>query len=85
MNSILTRAKKHLIEKTVFFYLDRREETALIEYDAHFADMGSVIKVIDEIDSFSELITKLEDGTFEVIGYFPSDGDMLEEFLNSIK
>ena len=83
MNSILIRAKDYLIEKTVQLYLDRREDASFLEYKAHFADMGDIIRIIDEIDSFSELIKKLEDQTFEVIGYFPSDEDMIEDFLNS--
>lgn len=81
--SLLSNAKQSLIEHAVQLYLDRRSELDFEDYKDHFSDLGDIIASIDKIDLFSNLIKALENGEFEVLGYFPSDEDMLEEFLNS--
>lgn len=82
--SALSKAKQYLIDKATFLYLDRRSELPFDEYEMHFKDLGSIICAIDQINTFSEVISDLETGKFQVIGYFPSDEDMIEDFLNSI-
>lgn len=84
MYDILVKSKKYLIDQAIHLYLDRRWEVDVSEYSDHFGDMGSIIAKIDKIGLFSELIKDLEDGKFEVLGYFSSDEDMIENFLNQV-
>ena len=84
MKNLLQNAKEVMIEKAINLYLDRRYEIEVSEYKKHFQDLGDIISQIDEVKSFSELITDLEKGRFEVLGYFLSDEDMMEEFLKDL-
>lgn len=79
----LSRAKKYLVDQATHLYLERRSELPYEEYEMHFKELGIIIRFIDMTNTFSELISNLETGKFEVIGYFPSDEDMIEDFLNS--
>lgn len=82
--SALLKAKQYLIDQATHLYLERRSELPYEEYEMHFKELGIIIRYIDMINTFSEVISDLETGKFEVIGYFPSDKDMIEDFLNSI-
>ena len=84
MKSALTLAKQDLVERAIQMYTDRRTEIDFIDYPKHFDSMGSVISDIDQIKSFPELVKQLEEGKFEVLGLFPSDEDMMTEFLKGI-
>lgn len=84
MKNLLANAKQHLIHVATTIYLDRRGELGTEEYRDHFGNMGAIIAIIDSFDSFTKLIKALGEGYFEVLGYFPSDEDMLESFLEDI-
>ncbi len=84
MKNLLANAKQHLIEVAIEVYLDRRGDLEIEEYKDHFGNLGSLIAIIDSFDSFTKLVLALGNGYFEVIGYFPSDEDMLESFLENI-
>jgi len=84
MDYLLLKAKDDLVERAMQVYLDRRSEIEFVEYADHFKDLGSVIASIDELKSLSELTSALEKGKFEVLGLFPSDEDMFEEFFRGI-
>ena len=84
MKNLLANAKQHLIEVAIEVYLDRRGDLGTEEYRDHFGNLGALIAVVDSFHSFSKLVQALGNGYFEVIGYFPSDEDMLEDFLHNI-
>jgi len=87
MSNLLSTAKKVLKEGSIEFYICMSEDLPLEknEFKRHFGNLGEVICEIDSVNSFSELISKMEKGDFEMIGYFPGDDDMLEEFLKAVK
>ena len=85
ITSVLIKAKNHLAVSANEMYFERRNELNFDEYQSHFQDLAEILADIDQIVEFSEIITRLENGRFERIGYFPSDDDMLETFLDNIK
>lgn len=84
MKNLLSTAKKVLVERAIELYNDRRSEIDFEEYPDHYASLGEIIWQIDAIDSFAELVKKLEVGRFEAIGLFPTDEDMMEVFLSDV-
>lgn len=81
--SALINAKMYLTGQATDLYLERRYDIDFEDYEMHFKELGIVIRYIDMINTFSELISSLETGKFELIGYFPSDEGMIDDFLNS--
>lgn len=81
--SALIKAKMYLTGQATDLYLERRYDIDFEDYEEHFKNLGAVIRDIDMINTFSELISSLETGKFEVLGYFSSDEDMIDDFLNS--
>ena len=87
MSKLLNTGKMILRESAVEFYTLMSEDLEIDKnnFRNHFANLGTVLFLIEEIKSFSELITKLEEGLFEEVGYFPGDEDMLECFLEAVE
>lgn len=86
--TILNAAKAMLVERTVQYFTDMRENLELTpsDYKDHFSSMGEIILQIDTYESFADICKELETGTrFQAIGYFPDDEDMLEEFLDNVQ
>jgi hypothetical protein len=55
-----------------------------VEFQRHYSNLGEILFEIESIESFTDLISKLESGFFSQLGYHPDDEDMLEEFLKVI-
>lgn len=86
MKTLLERAKKVLKTHTVELYTMREEDLDLDEksFTIHYSFMGEMLFEIEKIESFSEIIQKLESGFFNEIGYYPDDEDLIEEFLKAV-
>lgn len=86
MSNLLSTAKQVLIDGAMQTYDTFRNDIELLkgEYRRHYSNLGEIIFNIDNTESFSELISKLETGQFEQIGYFPGDEDMIVEFLKVV-
>jgi len=86
MSNLLSTAKQVLIDgANELFEINRADiELTKEEYNRHYSGLGSILFEIDSIKSFSELISKIEKGDFEELGYLAEDDDMLEEFLKVV-
>ena len=82
--SLLTTAKQNLVNNAIQLWSDRRHDIPLEEYPSHFKDMGDLISVIDGYSSLGVLISDMEKGKFEVLGYFKGEEDTMQEFLESL-
>jgi hypothetical protein len=87
MSNLLSTAKKVLKEHSIELYEIFGEDIPLEkeEFKAHYSNLGEILFEIESIESFSDLISKLETGFFSELGYHPDDEDMLEEFLKAIE
>ena len=87
MGNLLSTAKKVLFDHSVELYQLFGEDIPLEkeEYKRHYSNLGEILFEIDSIESFTDLISKLETGFFSQLGYHPDDEDMLEEFLKAIE
>jgi len=47
--------------------------------------MGDLIAVIDSYESLGILISDMEKGKFEVLGYFKGEEDTMQEFMESLE
>jgi hypothetical protein len=54
------------------------------EFQRHYSELGETLFEIESIESFTDLISKLESGFFSQLGYHPDDEDMLEVFLKAV-
>ena len=87
MSNLLNTGKRILKERAIEFYTVMSEDLEITKGDFkdHFANLGIMLFLIEEIKTFSELIAKLESGLFEQIGYFPEDEEVMEYFLEKIE
>ena len=85
--SLLQKAQKVLKEQAIELYNNFADDLPLekAEFERHYSNLGAILFYIDSIESFSELISKLESNFFSEIGYHTDDEDMLEEFLKAIE
>jgi len=87
MSNLLSTAKQVLIDQANELYEMRRsdiEEDAL-SYRDHYANLGEIIFQIDQYKTFGEILTSMEKGELDIIGYY-QDGDyIIEEFLKAVK
>lgn len=82
---MLKAGKKILIDGAIEIYMARRSDlSGPVEYGDHFADFGQIIHEIDSIENYSKMISKLEDGSFSNLGFFPDDSDMLSQFTKDL-
>jgi hypothetical protein len=86
MPNLLSTAKKVLFDHSVEIYQLFGEDLPLEkeEFKRHYSNLGEVLFEIESIESFTDLISKLETGFFSQLGYHPDDEDMLEEFLKAV-
>jgi hypothetical protein len=87
MSNLLSTAKKVLFDHAVEIYQLFGEDIPLEkeEFKNHYSNLGEVLFEIESIESFTDLISKLETGFFSQLGYHPDDEDMLEEFLKALE
>jgi len=87
MSNLLSTAKKVLKEQAIELYNNFAEDLPLekAEFERHYSNLGKMLFEIDSIESFTDLISKLESNFFSEIGYYTDDEDMLEEFLENIR
>jgi hypothetical protein len=82
--SLLSNAKQNLVDNAIQLWSDRRYDIPLDEYPDHFKGMGDLIAVIDSYQSLGILISDMEKGKFEVLGYFKGEEDVMQEFMESL-
>lgn len=87
MSNLLSTAKKVLKVHAVELYSMFAEDLDLDvrSYSNHYSNLGEILFEIEYIESFSDLISKLENNFFNQLGYDNSDEDMIEEFLKAVK
>ena len=87
MSNLLSTAKKVLKEQAIELYNNFAEDLPLekAEFERHYSNLGKMLFEIDSIESFTELIRKLENDFFDQLGYCSGDEDMLEEFLDEVR
>jgi hypothetical protein len=87
MSNLLSTAKKVLKETAIEFYNNYADDLPLekSEFKRHYSNLGEMLFEIDSIESFTDLISKLENNFFDQLGYHNSDEDMLEEFLREVR
>lgn len=87
MSNLLSTAKQVLIDQANELYEMRRSDLDrdALSYRHHYQNLGEIIFQIDEYESFGELITSMEKGDLDVIGYYKDDEYLLEEFMKAVK
>jgi len=87
MSNLLSTAKKVLKEHAIELYNNFAEDIPLEkeEFKRHYSSLGEILFEIDSIESFTDLISKLETNFFSELGYHTDDEDMLEEFLRNVR
>lgn len=87
MSNLLSTAKKVLKETAIELYNNYADDLPLEkeEFKRHYLNLGEMLFEIDSIESFTDLISKLENNFFDQLGYHNSDEDMLEEFLDEVR
>jgi hypothetical protein len=86
MKTLLQRAKNVLRSQAIELYTMREEDLDLDEksFSIHYSYMGEMLFEIEKIETFSEIIQKLETGFFNELGYYSDDDDLIEEFLKAV-
>lgn len=76
----LAQFKYKLAVRATAVYMDRADDLELTykEYEMFFGSLGHTLLEIRLIESFGELVSKIENNEFTQIGVFASD---LESFL----
>jgi hypothetical protein len=87
MSNLLSTAKQVLIDGANELYEMRRSDLELdaLSYRHHYSNLGEIIFQIDCYESFGELITSMENGDLDMIGYSKGDDYLIEEFLKAVK
>lgn len=87
MSNLLSTAKKVLKEHSIELYNIFADDIPLEKeaFKLHYSNLGEMLFEIDSIESFTDLISKLENNFFSQLGYHNSDEDMLEEFLEAVR
>ena len=85
MSNLLSTAKKLLTEQAIQVYQDFSDDIPLTKEDfkAHYAGLGEILFEIQSLESFSQLIVKIEKNDFAQIGFFGEDD--LEDFLDRVR
>ena len=87
MKTLLQRAKNVLRSQAIELYTMREEDLDLDEksFSIHYSYMGEMLFEIEKIETFSEIIQKLETGFFNELAYYSDDDDLIEEFLKAVE
>ena len=83
--SALSRAKQKLANYASDIYMDRRWDLSFPEYPDHFANLAELIQQIDQYESIGHIISDMENGKLESIGYFADDDEAVLEFLAEVR
>ena len=85
--SLLQKSQRVLREHAIELYSIFADDIPLEkeEFKRHYSNLGEILFEIESIESFSQVISKLEKGDFDQLGYCPDDEDVLEEFLKAIE
>ena len=85
--SLLQKSQRVLREHAIELYNIFADDIPLEkeEFKRHYSNLGEMLFEIESIESFSQVISKLEKGDFDQLGYCPEDEDMVEEFLKAIE
>ena len=87
MKNLLSTAKQILVEGAQTIYDDRRLDIdfELIEYQAHYQNLGAIIFQIDSYKSLGDILNDIENDNLSELGYWAGDEDVIEEFLKAIE
>ena len=87
MSNLLSTAKQTLIDQANELFEIRRTDLDfdIVDYVGHYQNLGEIIFQIDSYESFGELITSMEKGDLERLGYFTNDDYLIEEFLLAVE
>ena len=83
--SALSTAKQKLANHASDLYMDRRWDLSLPEYPEHFANLAELIQQIDQYESIGHIVSDMENGKLEVLGYFKEDDEAVLEFLAEVR
>jgi hypothetical protein len=85
MKNALSTAKMVLINYATDLFTDRRTDLPLTQYPAHYENLGLLIQQIDQYPSLGHIISDMENGKLEVLGYFKDDDEEVMEFLKEVR
>jgi len=85
MKNRLSTAKMVLIKLATDVYTDRRTDLPLTEYPEFYKGLGLLVQRIDQYESLGEIITDMENGKWEMIGYFQEDDEAIMDFLRDVR
>jgi hypothetical protein len=85
MKNALSTAKMVLIDHATQLYTDRRTDLPLTDYPEHYENLGLLVQQIDQYPSLGHIITDMESGKLEVLGYFKDEDDSVLEFLRAVQ
>ena len=85
MKNRLSTAKMVLIKLATDVYTDRRTDLPLTEYPEFYKGLGLLAQRIDQYQSLGEIISDMENGKWEMIGYFQEDDEAVMEFLREVR
>jgi hypothetical protein len=85
MKNGLSTAKMVLIGLATDVYTDRRTDLPLTEYMDHYHGLALLVQRIDQYESLGHIITDMENGKWEMIGYFQDDDEAVMDFLREVR
>ena len=85
MKNALETAKMVLISLANDVYTDRRTDLPLTEYPEFYKGLGLLVQRIDQYESLGEIISEMENGKLEMIGYFEEDDEAVMDFLKKVR
>ena len=85
MKNALSTAKMVLISLANDVYTDRRTDLPLTEYPEFYKGLGLLVQRIDQYESLGEIISEMENGKLEMIGYFQEDDEAVMDFLKEVR
>jgi hypothetical protein len=85
MKNALSTAKMVLISLANDVYTDRRTDLPLTEYPEFYKGLGLLVQRIDQYESLGEIISDMENGKLEMIGYFQEDFEVVMDFLIKVR
>ena len=74
-----------LINHATDLYTDRRIDLPLTEYPEHYENLGLLVQQIDQYPSLGHIISDMENGKLEVLGYFQGEDYAVMEFLKAVQ
>jgi hypothetical protein len=85
MKNALSTAKMVLISLANDVYTDRRTDLPLTEYPEFYKGLGLLVQRIDQYESLGHIISDMENGKLETIGYFQEDDEAVMDFLKQVR